>query len=551
MKKKFLAVTLATAMAMSMCACGEQKAVSSETGDTETQQSVISSEVETGTVVEDEPVYPIVKEGDEPITIKIAVNMPDTTVRKDRLLWNKVAEVTGVNIEFEFIDGAALATYMASDEWPDMFHMESGVLTSALVEDYGIYGGRFVNYLDKLDIMPNLAQTFEDYPSARKVVTLSNGEIYNPPMISKAVTDVTPRLFYRSDLMEQIGMEAPKTIEEFKTALVKGKEAFGKAQYIYPATSGLATGSEYPLFSAFGPDNDMTWNADENDEVRYARTTEQCKLFYSFMNELYEEGLIHQEYPTLDRAARVEYEKNNCLFMYTGAEKVTTEDFADGQFHLGAIGALTSEYDQTADLIGRLAAKNGGSFYINAKSEYVDVLCKIVDIAYATEEVVEGSGLYGISFTYGLEGEHWKFAGDSYEFITPESYNGANNTFVSQEVRYVNAGRFDAFAGMITTTAGNAQARQTAMVNEIWPYIEEEASVFPKSQLTFTEDEQEVISKYWTEIDTYSKQMETEFIMGISDIDAKWDEYVTNLENMHLADVTAAWQSAYDRWLAN
>ena len=171
--------------------------------------------------------------------------------------------------------------------------------------------------------------------------------------------------------------------------------------------------------------------------------------------------------------------------------------------------------------------------------------------AETTEEVVEGSGLYGISFTYGMEGEQWKFSGDSYEFITPESYNGANGTFVAKEVRYLNAGRYDAFAGMVTLTPGNGQARQNAMVNDIWPYVEEEASVFPTSQLTFTEEEQEVIDKYWTEIDTYSKQMETEFINGISDIDAKWDEYVANLEKMHLSDVTAAWQSAYDRWLAN
>ena len=549
MKKKFLAVTLAMAMAMSICACGEKQTVTSETQGSEAQQSVVASE--TNTVVEDEATYPIVKEGDEPITITIATTTPDTTVREDRLVWNKVAEVTGIDIEWVFIEAEALATYLASDEWPDAFHMTNAVMKPALVNDYGVYGGRFVNYLEKLDIMPNYAQTLEEYPSARKVTTLSNGEAYNTAYVSIAVTDVTPRLFYRSDLMEQIGMKAPTTVEEFKATLVKAKEVFGKAQYIYPATSGLGTGSEYPLFSAFGPDNDMKWNADDNGKVSYARATEQCKLFYSFMNELYEEELIHQEYPTLEQAAKVEYEKDNCLYVFAASEKLTTDDFADGQFHIGAIGALTSEYDDTADLIGRLPAKNANGFYINAESEYVDEICKLIDIAYATEEVVEGSGLYGISFTYGMENEHWKFSGDSYEFITPESYKGANNTFVAQEVRYMNYGRFDTFAGMVTLTPGNGQARQNAMVNDIWPDVEEEASVFPTSQLTFTEDEQEVIDMYWTEIETYSKQMETEFIMGISDIDAKWDEYVANLEKMHLADVTAAWQSAYDRWLAN
>ena len=553
MKKKLVSMLLVVAMLLSLCACSnpaddKTTAAPSDKTTVAPEDDKTTDEGTTEAPV-DESVYPIVKEGDDPITIKIATFIPDTTKGEERKVFQKLEEITGINIEWDFIDGEALTTYMAQKDWPDVFHMS---MNATLVNDYGVYGGRFVNYLDKLDIMPNLAQAFEDYPAARKVVTLSNGEAYNTPYIARAVTDISSRMFYRSDLMKELGIEAPKTVEEFKQSLIKGKEKYGKAQWLFTGATahGATTNDAYPIFGAFGTANDMQFDNDANGKVSYSLATEQAKLFYKFMNELWDEDLIHKEYKTLDKAAKIEYERNNCLYVFAASEKLTANDFADGQFHIGAIGALSSEYDNTLTLPGRIAAKNANGFYINADSEYVDEICKMIDVAFAKEEVVEGSGLYGVSFTWGIENEDWKFSGDTYEFLTPAEYNGANNTYVSQEIRYMNVGRYDAFAGMVTITPGNGQARQQAMVDDIWPFVEEEKDIFPIAQLTFTEDEQEVIDQYWTEINTYAGQMQTEFIQGISDIDAKWDEYVANLEKMHLADVVAVYQAAYDRWLA-
>lgn len=555
--KKLLAATLALVMVLSLFACtGPADDKTTVAGDDKTtvagDDKTTAGATEGTTEAVDDSVYPIVKEGDDPITIKVVTITPDTTVGEERAIWKKIEEVTGIKIEWEYIDEEAKTTYMAQSDkdWPDLFHMS---MSASLVNDYGEYGGRFVNYLEKLDIMPNLAKAFEDYPTAKKVVTLSNGEAYNVPYINKAVTNVASRMFVRTDLLEELGLEIPKTIEEFKNTLVKGKEKYGKAQWIYNGgfPAGNTTDSVFPIYGAFGSYTNMSFDVDENGKVVYAPVSNQMKLFYTFMNELFEEGLIHQEYKTIDAATKVDYEKSNCLYLYAASERMTTDDFADGKFHIGAVGALSSEYDNTLTLPGRISSANAAGFYINANSPYVDEICKLVDIAYATEEVVEGSGLYGISFTWGLEGVHWEYSGDSYKELTPESYKGSHNTFISQEVRHSSkGGRNDFYSSMVTLTPGNGQARQQAMVDNIWPYVQDEDDVFPIAQLVFTEDEQEVIGQYYTEINTYAGQMQTEFIQGISDIDAKWDEYVSNLEKMGLADVLAAYQAAYDRWMA-
>ena len=90
----------------------------------------------------------------------------------------------------------------------------------------------------------------------------------------------------------------------------------------------------------------------------------------------------------------------------------SAEDFADGEFHLTCGVPLTSEYDSTQTLPGVAGVSFGGGILVNAESEYVEEICKMLDIMYATEEVVEGSGLHGVSFCYGLEGIDWDYSTD-------------------------------------------------------------------------------------------------------------------------------------------
>ena len=44
--------------------------------------------------------------------------------------------------------------------------------------------------------------------------------------------------------------------------------------------------------------------------------------------------------------------------------------------------------------------------------------------------------------------------------------------------------------------------------------------------------------------------MRVEFITGVTDIEAEWDNYCKTLEEMGLPEMVAAYQAAYDRWMA-
>ena len=66
--------------------------------------------------------------------------------------------------------------------------------------------------------------------------------------------------------------------------------------------------------------------------------------------------------------------------------------------------------------------------------------------------------------------------------------------------------------------------------------------------LSMTTEESDILSLYGTDITTYASEMLPKFIMGELSMD-EWDAYVAELENMHIDEITEAYQNAYDRYL--
>ena len=169
-----------------------------------------------------------------------------------------------------------------------------------------------------------------------------------------------------------------------------------------------------------------------------------------------------------------------------------------------------------------------------------------MQIAFATEEVVEGSGLYGQSFMYGMEDIDWTLNADgTFSQMFPDTYKSVSEYQLGALI-WTNFGRADKFGSAVTATVGNAQARAKGFVASVIPYQSDK--VVKKSLLKFTEDEQYVLDNKFAEIESYYKQMEAEFITGAADIETKWDEYVATVEKMGIADVLKVYQDAYDRW---
>ena len=543
--KKLLAMLLVVVMVLSLCACNADPKETTQSTTKATEGTTAATEGTTAAVV-DEAVYPIVKEGDEPITVRALVIPSDGTGSDDRTVWQKVEEVTGINIEYDIIDGEALTTYLAGNEWPDFFICN---MSKTLLNDYGVLGGRFVNYLDYLEYMPNMVKAFEDYPTAKPLYTMQNGEMYELFAISEATTIVYPRPLYRTDLAAQAGYEeAPKTVEELKDMLIKVKEITGKYPFVPMYDEEIVKWCAI-IYNAFGTGHTMGLDVDNaTGEVYLSRTTEQYKHYLEYMHELYELGLIDPEAATYSSDVRGEVEVDGGVVLIQAAEgKFTEEYFESGKVELWCMDPLTSEYDNTQTFINRSPVlQDKSDIVVNAESEYIVEICQMLDILYATEEVVEGSGLMGHSFTYGLQGIDWDFTETSYVQYAPEGQT--INAYLYAEVTWNNMGRADLFGNMVSEGTGNNPTRQAAFLNVVKAY--ETDYDYLLGYLTFTEDEQYVIDNCWADIQAYYRAKHVEFITGVSDIEKDWDAYIAEFEKMNLSGLLEAYQAAYNRFMA-
>lgn len=546
MRKKLISMILATVMAVSVCACGNTNAVNSSEKESQQAEAVSTETASQTTEAEAEKtLYPIV---DDPITVK-GLLVGNYNVDDGRIIWDKVSEITGINFEWITIDPETLSVYLASGNWEFDFILNGNCITSVYINDYGVEGGMFADYTEYLEYMPNLQKTFEKYPEALKVVKESNGAVYGLPLITEAATNTQVRAYVRTDVLEAAGITEIKTTDDFYNALKTLKEKNGAAAW---CPGGLNENNYFGvwLYSAFGPSVSADFEDDGTGAVVFNRTSEQYKHYLEFLNKLYEEELMHQEYLTADAELRKALARSGeAAFLASEAHSLTEEDFADGEIHLGVLEPLTSEYDSEKKVLAQLPISMGGSF-LNAESEYLVELCKVFDIMFAEEEVVEGSGLYGHCFGYGFEGVHWKYNDDNtYEQILPEGYTESFATFLSQEFSFSNtAGLFTAYKGYITSTPGNNQLRQKGFVENVLPYACDPSEVFPSSFLKFTEEEQSVITNKYTDIKTYVDEMKSKFITGVEDIDTVWDKYCNDLKVMGIDEVLEVYQAAYDRW---
>ena len=523
-----------------------------ETGSADTAQSGTEASASAGTAGE-ASLYPITK---EKITVK-AMIIPGTLANEDnkKILWDRIEDLTNIHLEPVTIEAEQKSVYLASGDWPDFFYTP---LTNSEVNSYGVEGKMLVDYRDCLDSMPNLAACFEKYPTSKKVVTNTDGTIYQLPMVNIASTSTTARPHYREDILNELGLKVPATTDEFHDVLA----AIKKAKGIAPLVTDMNGGYEFFLFAAFGEATNCGgpaaatssstntninpgFDSIDGKTVVYTRTTDQYRHYLEYVKKLYSDGLLYKEFLTLNRATMDAMAQDGTSIFSNNLTTLTAKNFKSGKVEVGTLAPLTSQYSNTQKIIGSSNITVSGCA-INKNSKYIKEICRMLDIAFAEEEVQKGTGLYGKAFAYGPEGVTWEYKDDqktSFDFIVPKDMDVTATAYISKYVKWSTIGLFDSM--MITAEEGNPRVRQMGYVKNEIPYQRE---FFPYALLPFTSDEQSVIDAKLTDIHKYACEMRGKFITGVADINTGWDEYVARINKMGIDDVLKVYQAACDRW---
>lgn len=532
--KKLIALLLAIVMVISLVACGGDTDSQPTAEGTEAAEATEATKVtEAAESLTNAERYPL----DTNTTLRVLFTDDGTGETVVSELWE---EVTGVTTEVLSWSNEQLLTALAAGDIPDAIVLPWD-LSKNVVYEYG-QAGKFIDFSQYLNQMPNLSAMIEKYPEIMDICTYPDGGMYSLPKIQWTPTAQGNVLYIRTDVMEELGWEeAPATTDEFLQFIKEAQAKYGAEDPEFVAfhcrdnsymrwntTSAIST----YFFPSFGELIETGLTLDSEGNVVLGAATEQYKHYLEFMNEVWESGAFETEIYTLDatagRATIEEFHSAVSSGTHAGKSDASVEY---GQNDVTVLEPLTSEY-QTEKQWMKAATVNYVGCVGSTNCEDIDTLIQWLDSFYAPESdpLNEEGTVWGTSFFIGELGVHWSRDEEAktYENISGGTvgYTTANGT---GEFGYVNS--------------GSIYVKAYGTLTKLLPYAVEKSGI---DNLTLSEDDQDTYADIWTDLETYISQMHGKFITGEEDIEVGWDAYIKNLEKMDLPELLEIYQNAYD-----
>lgn len=479
-------------------------------------------------------------------------------------------ELTNVHINWETVPSASIKEkvnlLLAAEDLPDIFFGCNGAINTTAEMVYGPRG-TFIDLKPLIDEHGYyIKQMYEQVPHIEAAITTPTGAIYALPQVNECFhCYYAQKMWINKTWLDALGLEMPTTTEEFKEVLIAFRDG---------DPNGNGINDEIPLMGCTPVDD---WNAqlhgflmcaftytDLDDGISIAADGETVELSYtkdefraglSYLNDLYENGLIGE--------ATFTQNGNDLKTVVESGDYSTVGCVPSGWF--GNFAELAGERQKDFVALEPLTGPEGvslcgyfpygystGTFVITKVNPYPEISLKWADYLYS-EEAALGyieAGREGIEWRAGEEGETdvWGRQARWTRIDTEFNYSEAQNvhyyqmgpsfrSFEYRESWYVPSSLEDYYG-----TAGY----EGRLHNETAKYVEHRPEkVFPP--LYMSEDDANEISRLKQSINDYRDEMITAFITGVYDIesDGDWQAYLDGLEGFEASTYLSILQRNY------
>ena len=491
----------------------------------------------------------------EPTTLKVMAQVgsyfPDQDLSKVHGM-QKYAEMTGVTIEWENVSNQVFSSQLAAliasgDKLPDV--IMRGKIGNDKLAEWGEEGViiDLKPYLE--EYAPNFWKLFQEESTISGAIVAENGAIYGLPQVILGAEMRTPtKLWLNKKAMEKIGMEDPKTLDDFVKVMTAIRDSDwngnGEADEV---TVVASVGNMHNYFyGSFGLRNrgahhDVVDVDPETGKVRVFALSDDYRKYVEFMKMMYSEKLIYQEIFTEgDSQASVfgATDRLSCLFN-TIAPGVGEDKVADWYTVNWSLEGPDGYAFHTQT---RGAVHSTGNFVITADCpvEKIPLALRWVDYFYSEE----GSQLCLV----GVKGEDWDEDADGNRGWTEAALakrtdDMSNDAFRAMFGIWPGGGvpacffsnLFDAEYGPIPSACAQALLANYAPP-KIWPII------------TWTAEEAEVTSTVGNDINSYMKSFAAQVMTGELELnDATWESFKNEIVKMQADKLVAAYESALTR----
>ena len=313
--KHFTAIALAGVMALSTIGCGNTVTEShvSNSPSSETSGTTAASEETTSNEfdwLDTSGNLPIVSEGTEKtLSIYFLEGSADSGDPTDSWLYQFIEEHMNINLEVTTFSSSNRSEFLslafASDELPDII-IGAGFTTTQLM-NYGASEGQIIDLAPYLNetYMPNLYKLYSEHQELASAMRDMDGHVwstgyYAPSNSRGSVT----RAFLNYDLLEELQIPVPTTLDEFIDAC-RAVKTMAPESYPIGGSESYYTNIFMYILNALGYVTNTAYGTDialRNGEVVLPiADREAYGELLKVMNTLYEEGLIHPDFYTMDK----------------------------------------------------------------------------------------------------------------------------------------------------------------------------------------------------------------------------------------------------------
>ena len=463
---------------------------------------------------------------------------------QDTTFYQAASKATNIWLDYDCVAteayNAQFNVVLASGDMPDMFYQ--GLRQYAGSADQGIEEGLFANIADYLDYCPDYVAALEEYGYTNNVKT-DTGNMVSFYTIAKNAPVGMMGFVTAQEYLDEIGMEAPKTYEDYFNVLKALKTEKGFKEPITMGYMGavmgdyLCAGFDVSLYSHFILEYANKGFYQKDGTVHYGFLEDGFKEYVTMMNEWYNEGLFSPDFNTENEnptspdylakisggetgIALIDSSYIDTLESQTGLDFIPLQDAVKNvgdKTHLGA--SKDKEMDAT--------------YMISADSENIEAAV-LWNNYWFTEE---GSMLCN----WGIEGETYEMVDGKPQF-TDLLLNNPDGLSLSQTT-YVYIGKL----GVYDNARDFAMySDQVSSLHETWDTNKDNAYKIPQGT-TMTADESSDYNSKFSDINTLVQESLVKFIVGDKPLD-EIDAFVEELHKMGIDDCIGYWQAALDRF---
>ncbi len=402
---------------------------------------------------------------DEPVTVSFSRTVSSTTKIDEtdprmksytENIWTTAfKEALNIDLSYAWIatDGdsnnAKWGAAIASKKVPDAASvsdtvykqlMEAGMVAD-MTEIYEKEASSLYKSLNTPDILANMT---------------TGGRLYGLPLpgnkyIGNAV------LFVRTDWMEKLGLEIPKTIDDvvnmaraFKEAKLGGEDTIG---LMFADGSGVNDGRLQGFMNGYGAYRDI-W-VDVNGKLAWSNTLPEMREALLALQKLYAEGLINQDFAvTNGTVAQENVASGKCGIFYSTDYAVTMSMQAavdldpNANYICVGIPGLTPD----AETKIQTGAITTSKLFVNADYKHPEAIVRMINLHCAVS--LSGNDELFWKYESAQDGTMW------YKFLP---WEGAHLQSAINDISYANDIRSSQDAGEVVVTLPNTRPTVTKM----------------------------------------------------------------------------------------